>query len=295
MIEYAQLRPGPGFSPSKAALYYAQRMASVYWLRHGIARAIALGLARRHPAVPFDDSQLDLRNELSQSGLVLLRHLASPDVLRKIHDYLQNKDLEIRGGRRLHLHEIPSDVSTADYPLDTVLACPAIVDLINSPQILSLVGAYLGCSPTLSSIGLRWSFPSTGEVCDVQRFHRDPDDWRFVKLFVYLTDVDERSGPHVYVKGSHKTSRSARAHSYDRNKIEARYGAASVTPVTGTSGTSFIADTSGIHMGMPPKERPRLMLAAQYSLLPVFAFNYHPVPLKTGAHLDPYVNRLLFS
>jgi hypothetical protein len=276
-------------------LYYAQRMASVHWLRQGIAGAIARGLARRHPAIPFDGDQIDLRDELNRSGLVSLPNLASPDMVRKIHAYLQDKRLEIRGSRRLHLKNIPSDVGTADYPLDTVLGCPTVVDLINSPAILSLVGSYLGCSPTLSSIGLRWSFPSTGGVCDVQRFHRDPDDWRFVKLFVYLTDVDAGSGPHVYVKGSHRTSRGARAHFYERDKIAARYGAASITPVTGSRGTTFIADTSGIHMGMPPKDRPRLMLTAQYSLLPVFAFNYHPVSLEIGSHLDPYVNRLLFA
>ncbi|HEY4077850.1 MAG TPA: phytanoyl-CoA dioxygenase family protein [Rhizomicrobium sp.] len=295
MIEYARLRPGPGFSPSKAMLYYAQRMASVHWLRQGIAGAIARGLARKHPAIPFDGNQIDLRDELLRRGLVSLPNLVAPDTVQKIHAYLQDKRLEIRGRRKLRLKDIPSDVGTADYPLDTVLGCPAVVDLVNSAAILSLVGAYLGCSPTLSSIGLRWSFPSTGEACDVQRFHRDPDDWRFVKLFVYLTDVDADSGPHIYVKGSHRTSHGARAHFYERDKLAARYGAASITSVTGSSGTAFIADTSGIHMGMPPKNRPRLMLVAQYSLLPVFAFNYQPVLLETGSHLDRYVNRLLFA
>jgi hypothetical protein len=270
-------------------------MASVYWLRNGIAGAIAQGLARKHPAVPFDSNQQGLRDELTRSGLVSLPDLASRAVRRDIHAYLQDKELEIRGGRRLQLKDMPSDAGTADYPLNTILSCPAVIGLVNSPAILSLVGAYLGCCPTLSSIGLRWSFPSTGGVCDIQRFHRDPDDWRFVKLFVYLTDVDEDSGPHVYVKGSHRTSRGVRAHSYERNKIEARYGAISIISVTGSSGTTFIVDTSGIHMGMPPKKRPRLMLAAQYSLLPVYAFNYKPVLLETGTNVDPYVNRLLFA
>jgi hypothetical protein len=56
-----------------------------------------------------------------------------------------------------------------------------------------------------------------------------------------------------------------------------------------------MADTAGIHMGRPPSDRPRLMLVAQYSLLPVFAFKYHPLDLRPRPAVDPYVNRLLIA
>jgi len=39
-------------------------------------------------------------------------------------------------------------------------------------------------------------------------------------------------------------------------------------------------------------DRPRLILQAQYSILPVFAFSYAPAP-HTGAKLDRYINRLI--
>jgi hypothetical protein len=56
-----------------------------------------------------------------------------------------------------------------------------------------------------------------------------------------------------------------------------------------------MADTAGIHMGKPPSDRPRLMLIAQYSLLPVFAFQYRPLDLHPRPSVDPYVNRLLIA
>ena len=149
----------------------------------------------------------------------------------------------------------------ASYPLATVLHCPHVLALANDPAVLRIATAYLGCKPTLSSVGLRWSFPGTGEAEDIQCFHRDPDDWRFLKLFVYLTDVDAGSGPHVFVAGSHRTAGRLRERLYTTEEIERRHGRESVRAIAGPCGTSFFADTYGIHRGAVPTTRPRLILA----------------------------------
>jgi hypothetical protein len=294
MMEYARLCPGPDFEPLHAALYYTQRMAGRRWMREGVAATIARAVSMRHPAPDIDDSQERL-NVLNRDGLAALPELVSQETVNDIRDHLADKKVHLRDHSEVPLSEVPATAAAADYSLRTVLSCPAIVKLINAPRILNLVGAYLGCSPTISSIGLRWSFPCSGDIPDVQHFHRDPDDWRFVKLFVYLTDVDAGSGPHVYVKGTHRIPRAIRAHRYTRGQIEAHHGAASITPILGASGTAFIADTYGIHMGEPPSDRPRLMLAAQYSLLPIYAFRYRPLALEPKPMIDPYVNRLLIA
>jgi hypothetical protein len=236
----------------------------------------------------------EARERLEQKGLLTLPALVTPEWIDKVMAYLDDKEV-VAKGRTMPLSQITPDITIADYSLLTVMSCPLIVALINAPEVLSLAGAYLGCCPTLSSVGLRWSFPSNAEASDVQRFHRDPDDWRFVKLFVYLTDVDENSGPHVYVQGSHRTDVELRARSYELTAIEKTYGGEAVTAVTGERGTSFMADTAGIHMGKPPSDRPRLMLIAQYSLLPVLAFKYHPLNMRPRPSVDPYVNRLLIA
>jgi hypothetical protein len=225
---------------------------------------------------------------------VPLPSLVTPEWVDKVLAYLQGRDV-VTKGLAVPLDRVAPDVTIADYSLATVLSCPLIMTLINDPEILSLAGAYLGCCPTLSSVGLRWSFPSKSEAADVQRFHRDPDDWRFVKLFVYLTDVDENSGPHIYVQGSHRSDMRMRARPYDISYIEQKYGCDSTRMMLGRKGTAFMADTMGIHMGKPPTARPRLMLIAQYSLLPVYAFKYQPLAMLPAPAVDPYVNRLLVS
>ena len=37
-----------------------------------------------------------------------------------------------------------------------------------------------------------------------QMFHFDLDRIKWLKFFIYLTDVKINSGPHVYVSGTHK-------------------------------------------------------------------------------------------
>jgi len=62
--------------------------------------------------------------------------------------------------------------------------------------------------------------------------------------------------------------------------------------VTGAAGTAFAIDTRGIHKGVPPLARPRLILCIQYSLLPCLIYEYAPV-LRAGATVDRYINRLI--
>jgi hypothetical protein len=196
-------------------------------------------------------------------------------------------------GRSTALENLPAGIAMAAYSLGTIIACPGLMAAINGPRILGIVSRYLGCKPTISSLGVRWSFPTAARPAETQLFHRDPDDWRFLKLFVYLTEVDLDSGPHVYVAGSNRTQGHIRARPYSRSELEARFGPESIQAVTGPRGTTFLADTHGIHMGKPPQGRARLMLQVQYSLLPIFAFRYEPVTGVAGLDLDPYVNRLI--
>ena len=49
-----------------------------------------------------------------------------------------------------------------------------------------------------------WSFTNKNQALEkTQYFHRDLDSLNFLKFF-YLTDVDQNSGPHQYIKYSHK-------------------------------------------------------------------------------------------
>ncbi len=72
-------------------------------------------------------------------------------------------------------------------------------------------------------------------------------------MFVYGTDVlCEEDGPHRFVLGSHD---------------ESTIGAHVAPPVLGPAGTTFLADTRGLHMGVKPTStEPRLIVWARYGV-----------------------------
>src|SRR5688572_5848262 len=72
VIEYARLRPGRGFSPAQALLYYIQRLITPFWIRKGIANLVASILSIRHPSPAPATVQQELRQRLEQKGLIAL-------------------------------------------------------------------------------------------------------------------------------------------------------------------------------------------------------------------------------
>src|SRR6202008_1618571 len=132
-------------------------------------------------------------------------NLLGPAKCDAIQAHLSNKLLIDRYRVRdaFTLQQVPASLRVADYQLRDIVTCPHILALANSPALLGLAAPYLECKPTISALGLRWSFPAEGDSSALQAFHRDSEDWRYLKVLVYLTDVDEESGPHVYLHGSH--------------------------------------------------------------------------------------------
>ena len=86
-----------------------------------------------------------------------------------------------------------------------------------------------------------------------------------------------------------------RGKAYSEEQVVARYGKQNVRTILGARGTTFVADTIGIHAGLPPQRAPRLLLQVQYSILPNFALQYRPVANAGHGGLDRYVNRLILA
>ena len=298
-MEYAQLTPGRRFAPLHSLLYYSQRVVTRPSLRRLVVRAISGVLRLRQgsglalcAATAAEDASL---LELSRTGYAPLGNLLAPEQCDEIRAFLNDKLLIDRDRVRdsFPLAQAPDDVRVADYHLRDVVACPYILALANSPSLLGLAARYMQCKPTISALGLRWSFPLPGESSALQVFHRDSEDWRYLKVLAYLTDVDDDAGPHVYLHGSHLTQAPMRLKFYTDREIADAYGADMLLTAIGRRGFCFAVDTAGIHKGTAPARQPRLMLQIQYSLLPSYAYRYAPEPYLGPLLLDPYVNRLI--
>lgn len=293
MIPYAQLDPRrAGFQIGHALAYYAQRVVTPRPFRRAISGAIGYVIRSRQGEVGPTGMQRELV-ALRRDGIAMLAPMFDADRLREVREYFHAAPVTLSGGRRVTLDEVPAGTRAAAYDMATVLDCPHVLAAVNDPSLLGLAGAYLGCKPTLSSLGVRWSFPRGEGVEDVQQWHRDCDDWRTVKVFVYLTEVDAGAGPHEYVRGTHTSRATLRNESFKPESLAARFGADSVATVCGPPGTTFVGDVAGVHRGVPPRQSARLMLQVQYSLLPIACFDYTPLRRDDAASVDAYTNRLI--
>jgi len=177
-----------------------------------------------------------------------------------------------------------------------IVQCPEIIALANSEKILSLVSAYLGCKPTLTNMAAWWTkagkIPSDKFYDDM--FHRDADDYKFIKLFVYLTDVSPESGAHCFVKGSHLSDKCTQRRTFSNEEITQNFGKENQLVLTGRSGCGFLEDTWGLHRSLPCVKGERLVLHFLYSIT---SFNAEttPKPLaKNTYNVDAYTNRVYF-
>ena len=303
MITAARLTPGPGFRPIRALFYCAMRLLPQASARRVIARVVASVVALLHPirsmrapAPPKREMRADrVVAALRAEGCTMVEPMLTAAQIADIHAFLRGRPIVTPKGGTYALESVPDDVRRTSYPLDVVLRAPHLVEMMNRKDVLDVAGRYLYCRPTISAVGLHWSLPSRTGECSVQVFHRDPDDWRFLKLFVYLTNVDEGAGPHEYVRGSHVHSGRVRSSRYEDEEVLSRYGQTSLERVLGPAGTTFIADTWGIHKGRVAQTRPRLNFQVTYSVLPVLKCEYHPVALPARSDIDSYTNRLLIA
>ncbi len=168
---------------------------------------------------------------------------------------------------------------------------PEAFALANHPLVLSVVSNYLGCLPTIDDINAWWSLPGRPAPKEEQYFHRDNDAVRFVKLFIYLSDVTTDEGAHVFVSGSHRDNQLLeKRRRYQDEEVRTVFGHNRIQHMAGNFGQAFLEDTFGLHKGAVPSSRPRLVFQVRYSSFPsVFAREQANVNSTLG--YDAYTNR----
>jgi hypothetical protein len=172
------------------------------------------------------------------------------------------------------------------YRPDDLVKSEVVQSLLADPVLLSIARLHFGSAPLVDSVAMWWSLAKGAAPSSdlAQLYHFDFDRPKWLKLFFYLTDVDDAAGPHTFVRGSHRRE-ERRAHLLRRgyvripdDEIEAIYSKSAVVPITGQRGTVFFEDTSGFHKGKAPITGNRLLFEIQFCLSR-FGAHYPPVTL----------------
>jgi len=140
-----------------------------------------------------------------------------------------------------------------------------------SQELLTIVNEYFGLRARLHYVDLWCSMPVSGSRPDLgsELWHRDYEDRNLLKVFIYLSDVDEKMGPFSYIEGTHRESKH---HGMYPDKIAQgpqvesdSECAGTIMQCTGPVGTVVFADSSGFHRGGRPSKNRRIVLVAFFS------------------------------
>lgn len=250
-------------------------------------------IARKHPPVrlPHTRGVLgDLDNDAVKEPLEALRengYCVFPGALPEtMCDALMNFALETTANVRRMDHE-PADTGKRpalfdpqnfqgvryDYATADLLDNPQVQALLADPSLLALSQAYLGSAPRADVLSMWWHTPyhAQPDAESAQFFHFDLDRIKWLKVFIYLTDVGVDDGPHMFIAGSHKTGGipwSMRKRGYARladNEVMDHYGAERHIEFAAPRGTIIVEDTRGLHKGKHVSGNARLVLQLQFS------------------------------
>jgi hypothetical protein len=220
----------------------------------------------------------EILQALRKDGLYMFPDLVSAEVVEKLRAYAFSHEseaypaLEGMPGARIFNADAPIS-PTCWHPQAALFADPTVQDLVTDKSLLAIAGEYLQVVPRITTLALWHSSHKFAESngTSAQLYHFDLSQPKWLKFFIYITDVTPESGPHAFVRGSHhrdKEGSALRARGIQRISdadIERAYGKDRIAEISAPKGTMFAADTRAWHKGVKPLTEDRLVFQIEYS------------------------------
>ena len=219
-----------------------------------------------------DASEIDTAvRTLQRDGFYVFDKVVDRGFTDAIREYAERVPSIARGAgtpAQTYPRENPA-VGRYDISEQDALGCPQVQEFVSDPAMARIAQLYLGQPVLMDEVAFWWTTNRKAEDADVnaQLFHQDRDRLSFLKFFIYLTDVTPTTGPHVYLRGSHRSlPRSLRG---DGRKSDAAVRAAglgdNIVEIYGPAGSLMAVDTIGLHKGKTPETGDRLALENEFA------------------------------
>ena len=219
-----------------------------------------------------DSSEIDRAvATIQRDGFYVFQHVVDRSITDAIRAYAEQAPCIARGAGTPPAPYPRSAPAVGRYDLDeeVALGCPEVQEFATDPAMATIARRYLGQPVIMDEVAFWWTTNKRAEDANLnaQQFHQDRDRLSFLKFFIYLTDVTPETGPHVYLKGSHRDiPRSLRG---DGRKTDEAVKAAglwgNVCELSGPAGTLMAVDTIGLHKGKTPISGDRLALENEFA------------------------------
>lgn len=257
-------------------------------------------LQERMTESPFAGSDADeFVAQLNRDGCAFGLQLPADD-LAEIRNFADDNTAYAFRDPAMGFH--PDNVKAAERALsDEILLsqyfnvqrnCSVVERLARDPWLNLVALRYIGSVPRFAGVNLWWTYPVTpnrqAQMKHAHVFHRDIDDFKFLKFFFYITDVESGDGGHWLVAGSHRKSPHLQfkdrfvTRRFEDDEIADYYQGQEVLEITGQAGTGFAEDTLCVHKGSTPVKEPRLILQLQFGLFGLIPENDEKAESELG-------------
>lgn len=229
---------------------------------------------RHKAALPIlDGTERTIVDRLEREGICItsLSELAIPDTQQLL------AAAEPISKELARLSRAPSHVGkhTLMATAAQLIQHPEIICWGLSQRLLKIVESYLGLPVGYGALSFYYSV-ADGRDAGPRIWHRDKEDWRMIKVAVYLNDVDESGGPYQSVTAATNEWLVAKLPKYKGlNHTEMQQLLDDPTDnwlisCIGKAGTVIFTDTSRCyHRGKPPIRTDRSAIFFHY-------FSYRP-------------------
>lgn len=214
----------------------------------------------------------DIISSLHNDGYAFLSECISADTIESILSSTSTMDrygVDSSGNFRDGDQLIPV---TERYNETELMCIPEIRELYEDPVLKSVAAIYLRTEVKLRDLSMWFTNPSNNPSSEsAQMFHFDLDELRWLKVFVYLSNVEPESGPHVYIPGTHKPGSKHKDllnKGYSRigdNEMRKYHDQSTWKSICLPKGSIIFADTRCWHKGKFVTRGTRGMLSIEYA------------------------------
>jgi len=243
-----------------------------------------LNLTDEKPGLTTPIKQVGLAEQLESEGYAILEKKLSADVIDRLKKFALTVPSVINYKTKMVYNPESSESEIYRFDAGDIINHEDVQNLIMDPELIQIAKSYLGCEPIFDFPAMWWStsFSKEASADAAQLYHFDMDRIKWLKLFIYLTDVGDDNGPHCYIAKTHKVN-SKPQNLLDRgyvripdSELKEIYPESDFKELHGDAGTIFVGDTKCWHKGKPLKSGHRLVLELQYTTS-LFGINC-PIP-----------------
>tara|TARA_B110000003_G_C16651578_1_gene534402 strand:+ start:1104 stop:2066 length:963 start_codon:yes stop_codon:yes gene_type:complete len=220
----------------------------------------------------YKKNQLVSNDELKENGYCKFSEILNSDNINELIKTAK-KLKSFDGNSFVYFDEKKLNNTRYNFDKNELINQSSIQKLIMDEAIIDIARQYFESEPIFDMPAMWWSTPfGDGPSSEAaQLYHFDLDRVKWLKIFFYLTDVNDFNGPHFYIEKTHKINSKPKellSRGYVRisdDEMKNYFDDNNFKVIKGSKGLAFAADTLCWHKGKNLTKGSRLVLELNYT------------------------------